>query len=210
MEKEAKATYRIFGRVIDRKTRHMVAGLLVEAWDKDMICNDLVGSTKTDDHGAFRIEFDESYFQELFLDRRPDLFFKIYRENKLIKSTDDSVLWNVEAGETEITVEVNDPAAEELVPWLKINSLVELIQHEREIIDRIAHTYNGGNLFMAHPFMLLADVRVELSEQAKQEITHCEPHLLGLSPAPYNTIKASKERSTLRFHVHGLFRRESK
>ncbi len=99
-------TFHIFGRAIDRQNRFGIAGLRVEAWDKDLICNDLVGSSITDEQGTFRMEFDESYFRELFHDRRPDLFFKVFRENDLIKSTEDSVLWNIEAGETQILIEI--------------------------------------------------------------------------------------------------------
>jgi hypothetical protein len=104
-----KKTFRIAGRVIDRKTRLGAAGLQVEAWDKDLILDDLVGSAVTDEKGAFQMELDESYFKELFLDRQPDLFFKVFHEDKLIESTENSVLWNVKAGDTEITIEVDVP-----------------------------------------------------------------------------------------------------
>lgn len=95
--------------MIDRTTRQGVLGLRVEGWDKDLIFHDLVGSATTDTEGTFHVGFNESYFKELFLDKQPDLFFKIYRDNSLIKSTEDSVLWNVRAEETEILVEVDNP-----------------------------------------------------------------------------------------------------
>ena len=86
-------TFRIFGRVIDRRSDIAVPKVRVEAWDKDLICDDLVGSATTNQQGAFLIEFDESYFRELFLDRRPDLYFKVFSEGLLIESTENSVLW---------------------------------------------------------------------------------------------------------------------
>src|SRR5437660_8815681 len=110
MAKKANKTFRITGRVIDSTTQQGIAGLRVEAWDKDLICNDLVGSSVTDEQGAFQIEFTSSYFAELFLDRQPDLFFKVLREGELIKSTEDSVLWNVATGNTEVVIEVDAPA----------------------------------------------------------------------------------------------------
>ncbi len=98
--------FRICGRVIHHQTSKGIAGLRVEAWDKDLVCNDSVGSALTDEQGTFRIEFDESNFKDLFLERQPDLFFKIFHNNELIRTTENSVLWNVEAGETEVSIEV--------------------------------------------------------------------------------------------------------
>lgn len=109
----AGQTYRISGSVIHQTTGQGVAGLCVEAWDKDLIFNDLVGSTVTDAQGTFRIEFNQSYFNELFLDRRPDLFFKVFRGSQLIKSTEYSVLWNLDIGDTAIAIEVNIPVEEQ-------------------------------------------------------------------------------------------------
>ena len=108
----SQKTYRISGRVTDHKTKEGVAGLRVEAWDKDLIFNDLVGSAVTDEQGAFEMQFDEPYFRELFLDRRPDLFFKVFLGDKLIKSTEDSILWNVNKPNIEVVIEVDLPATE--------------------------------------------------------------------------------------------------
>lgn len=101
--------FKIAGRVIDRTTRNGVRGLRVEAWDKDLFFNDLVGNAITDEQGSFQIEFDESYFRELFLDRRPDLFFKVFQDGRLIHSTEDSVLWNVDGDVTDIVIECDFP-----------------------------------------------------------------------------------------------------
>jgi hypothetical protein len=109
----AKNLFRISGRVIDRKSQQGVSDLRIEAWDKDLIFNDLVGSAVTDEQGAFQIEFDNSYFKEIFLDRHPDLFFKVLHAHTLIKSTGDCVLWNVMAGDKELVIEVDAPAGPE-------------------------------------------------------------------------------------------------
>ncbi|PSB32824.1 Dyp-type peroxidase [Stenomitos frigidus] len=100
------ANFVIQGRVIDRNFQKGASSVQVEAWDKDLIINDLVGAATTDDQGGFRIEFESAYFQELFADRSPDLFFKIFQKGELIRSTENAVLWNVAAGETEIGIEV--------------------------------------------------------------------------------------------------------
>jgi hypothetical protein len=98
----------ITGKVISSEAKEGIKGLRVEAWDKDLLVSDLVGGTTTGDGGIFRIQFDESYFKELFFDRRPDLFVKVFRGDKLIKSTEDSVLWNVDRENIEMTIEVED------------------------------------------------------------------------------------------------------
>lgn len=110
----AETTFRIIGRVIDRKTGRGLGGLRVEAWDMDLIFDDFVGRDLTDEQGAFRIEIRKAYFRELFLDRRPDLFFKVFQENDLIVSTEGSVLWNVAVREIEVRIEVDVPTPEQL------------------------------------------------------------------------------------------------
>ena len=92
-------------------------------------------------------------------------------------------------------------------PWLQVNSLDELTKHEKEILERIERTPNGGQLFLIHPFMLLRDIGVELSERAEQEIRQHEPTLTGLSAVPYQALKNSKEQQNIRFHLRGLFER---
>ena len=98
----------IKGRVTDQKTKKGVAGLRVEAWDKDLIFNDLVGSAETGSDGKFEIQFDESYIKEIFPDRTPDLFFKVFLSGKLVESTEDSVVWDVKKSKTIIKIELTD------------------------------------------------------------------------------------------------------
>jgi hypothetical protein len=136
----AKEKYLILGRVISRTSQQGVPNLRVEAWDKDLIVNDLVASAVTDADGAFRMEFASSYFRELFSDRQPDLFFRVFDGSKLVKSTEDSVLWNVDAGETQIVIEVDvevtrtpasrsrDPFEPHLIPVDAENDLRDQLQ----------------------------------------------------------------------------------
>jgi len=101
--------YIINGRIIDIKTKQSLAGLRVEAWDKDLLIDDLISNTRTDRRGHFKMEFSTSYFSELFTDRNPDLYFKIFHKDKLIKSTEKDILWNVDLGGEDIIIELEIP-----------------------------------------------------------------------------------------------------
>jgi plastocyanin len=103
------ADYRIEGLVKDATTGGPVPGVLVEAWDKDFFTDDLVGSATTDAQGRFVMEFEDSYFQELFFDNRPDLYFMVFLGDDLVLSTEDDIMWNVDAGSSSVTLPVVIP-----------------------------------------------------------------------------------------------------
>lgn len=90
-----KKKYAITGKVLEATSRIPVPGLRVEAWDKDLIFDDLVGSSVTNENGEFSFSFDDKYFRELFLDRRPDLFFRVFFNDTLVLDTQEQVLWNL-------------------------------------------------------------------------------------------------------------------
>lgn len=96
------------------------------------------------------------------------------------------------------------------VPWLKVDSLDELMKHEKEIVSYIERVPNGGQLFLIHPFMLFKDIGVELSKRAEEEILTLEPRLSALSTVPYAALKNNKEKQKVQFRVHGLFDRSKK
>lgn len=108
MQQKVPKKYRVFGCIIDKNSEKGVAGLRVEAWDKDLICDDLVGSTLTGKQGIFQIEFDDSYFKELFLDREPDLFFKVFRKREFLISTERAILWNFKSQKKKIVIEIEE------------------------------------------------------------------------------------------------------
>lgn len=104
--------------------------------------------------------------------------------------------------------EIDDSDTEERAePWLCVESLEELMEHEQEILKRIADTSNGGQLFLIHPFLLLKDIGVALSAHAEEEIRRREPHLSGLSPIPYRALRNSRAEQPIRVNLHGLFER---
>src|SRR5689334_272994 len=107
MNKSNDKTHQIKGRVIDSESHRGVAGLRVEAWDKEKIAKDVVGSGQTGNDGEFNIEFTTDSFQKLFVDRKSELFFKVFNDGELLKSTGDSVVWNDPASTTPIEISVS-------------------------------------------------------------------------------------------------------
>jgi hypothetical protein len=167
-------TWNILGRVIDRKTGIGISGLRVEAWDKDLICDDLVDSAVTDEQGTFQISFNESYFRELFLDRSPDLFFKIFQENNLIESTENSVLWNIKSGENQMVMEVDKPSTKKLnlsepvritLPAKVAYNLEALQSSIVEVMERLGcpECFSGANCLFSleREFVINPEAKVE-------------------------------------------------
>lgn len=111
----ANQLFLIIGKVLDEQTRHPIPAVYVEAWDKDRIYDDLIGGAMTNESGEFKFRFDETYFQELFLDRQPDIYFKVKYKDKVVKSTEDSVLWNLSGTgkNLDIYIDRKDVQAEE-------------------------------------------------------------------------------------------------
>ena len=100
--------YEIRGRVID-EFGNGIGGVRVEAWDKDLGLDDHLGSASTISDGSFTIVFDESAFADIFFDKRPDLYFKVFCYNQLLVSTEDSVRWNVSDPHIAVTITAPQP-----------------------------------------------------------------------------------------------------
>ena len=95
----------INGHVIDETTGHGIPGLRVEAWDKDLLLNSLLGSASTGEQGAFHLEF-SAPSGGVRGGRHPDLFFKVFQGPKLLKNTEQSVQFNETYEESNLTIEV--------------------------------------------------------------------------------------------------------
>ena len=102
---KANALYGISGLVVDQQTRQGVAGLRVEAWDRDVCYDVLVGQSTTKAEGHFNMELSESDCEEFYLDDHPHLFFKVFSEDELIEHTEHSTLWrDVKVGDNKFMI----------------------------------------------------------------------------------------------------------
>ncbi len=76
--------YILSGRVTRKDTGAGIHGLVVEAWDDDLSCDDCLGSDLTNQDGSFWIQFRPEDFQEKF-EGKPEIYLKIFdRDCRLI------------------------------------------------------------------------------------------------------------------------------
>jgi hypothetical protein len=87
--------FRIFGVVEEAETGRPLANLVVRAFDRDLISDDKIGYTNSDDDGRFEIRFGADRFRDLF-ESRPDLYLRIYDRSgtRLLHETTDAIRWN--------------------------------------------------------------------------------------------------------------------
>jgi len=87
-------TFRVFGVVKEKETGIGLTGLFVKAYDKDLLFDDLMGSTYTKEGGEFEIISEADDFRDFF-EKKPDIYLKFFTpETKtLLHSTKDAVRW---------------------------------------------------------------------------------------------------------------------
>ncbi|MDC0749965.1 Tc toxin subunit A-related protein [Polyangium mundeleinium] len=96
--------YRLEGRIVDAATGYGVSDVYVELWDQEGLCKDLVAIAKTDALGDFTIALNDAYLDSLFLDRRPDLKFRLFKSGQFAPPT---VTWQPSAGTQRIRIPVD-------------------------------------------------------------------------------------------------------
>jgi len=199
-------TYRINGQVTDQQTKDGVAGARVEAWDADLVFDDLVGSVTTDEQGLFLIEFDESYFAEIFFDRRPDLYFRVYIDDSLVLDTRDHCLWNMKSKSktVELVVEsdrTNLPPGDEngpVIPSIKLDDLSSVLklsaQAKRKLKDKNLSLDQIGETALT---ALVDEKIINETEKKEIQITVGLVHLSGENLGLVKELKGSVQDSTI-------------
>jgi carotenoid cleavage dioxygenase len=86
---------RLLGTVSEEESGRPLEGLLVRAYDKDLIRDDHLGDTHTDAAGEFLIEYSEFQFRDLN-ETLPDLYLRVYDASgkRLLHTTEDQVRKN--------------------------------------------------------------------------------------------------------------------
>jgi hypothetical protein len=99
---------RVLGIVKEKESGKPLSGLLVCAFDKDILRSDFLGKTKTGSDGKFIIEYDSKEFKDL-VDKNPDIYIEIYgsraadsykqKRVKPIFTTKKSIRYNASSSE---------------------------------------------------------------------------------------------------------------
>jgi hypothetical protein len=76
-QSRARDAYRISGTVEEEETGRPLGGLIVRAFDRDLVIDDKVGFATTDDDGRFEIDYRTEDFRDLG-ESRPDLYLRVY------------------------------------------------------------------------------------------------------------------------------------
>ena len=101
--------FKIHGVVREKESGIGIGNLMVKAYDKDLLYDDLMGNAFTKADGTFEIVSEAEDFRDFF-EKRPDIYLRImtYDGKREIYSTESSVRW--EAGRVEY-FEVDIPRA---------------------------------------------------------------------------------------------------
>ncbi|HWX75041.1 MAG TPA: hypothetical protein VNZ05_07035 [Solirubrobacteraceae bacterium] len=83
---------RVVGSVVEDESGRPLEGLLVRAFDKDLIFDDRLGETRTNASGQFELSYTESQFRD-FNETQPDLYLRIFDASgkRLLHTTEREV-----------------------------------------------------------------------------------------------------------------------
>lgn len=69
--------YRVAGVVRERESGDPLAGLMVLAFDKDIVSDDFLGECETDAEGRFEIRFTDQAFKDV-IETHPDIYLSVF------------------------------------------------------------------------------------------------------------------------------------
>jgi hypothetical protein len=86
------AVMRVVGTILEEESGRPLEGLVVRAYDKDILFDDRLGSVHTNAKGQFEISYTETQFRD-FNETQPDLYVKVFDATgeKLLHSTKSQV-----------------------------------------------------------------------------------------------------------------------
>lgn len=98
--------YKVNGYVLSEKSHKPLSGLNIEIWDKENVIDDKMGDAVSDEKGFFSISFTEENEKDNIEEGHLIIYFKIYKDEKLLFDTYNKIFWNVEIETKEIIIPV--------------------------------------------------------------------------------------------------------
>jgi len=92
--------YRVRGTIEEAETGRPLGGLIVRAFDRDLLFDDKLGFATSDERGAFEIRFGPEAFRDV-RESHPDLYLRVYdaEGTGLLHETTDAIRWNASTDE---------------------------------------------------------------------------------------------------------------
>ncbi len=92
--------FRVGGVVREQETGRPLPGLVVCAFDKDLVKDDYLGETQRDESGSFEIRFTDADFKDA-LESRPDLYLCVFQPGTRVPVHDTSYAIRKNASDVE-------------------------------------------------------------------------------------------------------------
>jgi len=127
----------------DKASRQGLTGLRVEAWDLGRKSADCIAQSMTDAEGCFQLLFTAAELKKQFMDATPDVFFKIYQGEQLIKNTEDVILWEYQEEETEVVIQIEAASQPGPANVFRVTGRV-LYADARPVIGAAVNAYDQG------------------------------------------------------------------
>lgn len=92
---------RVYGTVVEQESGRPLEGLVVRAYDKDLIFDDKLGQPGlTNASGGFDISYSEVHFKDLH-ETHPDVYVRVYDASgkRLLYTTEKAVRWSAQLEE---------------------------------------------------------------------------------------------------------------
>ncbi len=145
--------FKITGNVREKESGMGIRGLIICAYDKDLLYDDLLGTAVTDSEGSFEVLYTEKEFRELF-ERKPDIYLSVYAPPwRLLMDTTASVRWGASERE-HFKLEIDRETLGDMAPTLPDDQVqggialtedaVKIIKHEGFDIPQLPQFRTGG------------------------------------------------------------------
>lgn len=91
---------RVVGTIVEEESGRPLEGLVVRAYDKDLVVDDHLGDTRTNASGQFELAYSEAQFRDLN-ETLPDVYLRIFDATgkRLLHSTESAVRANAQVVE---------------------------------------------------------------------------------------------------------------